>query len=185
MLAALVLTACAEQSPPLASAAAPPPVAAPAGPPRGIDVATDASDMLNELKASKVNFVARYYREPASRWPALSASEAQRLSSLGMTIVAVWESHSHNPDHFNYAWGYYDAVSAYRQASAVGQPTGSAIYFAVDFDAAPAMIGFVDQYFRGVTAGFAAAGGGRPRYKVGVYGSGAVCQALRYSFTCR
>jgi hypothetical protein len=66
-----------------------------------------------------------------------------------------------------------------QQAKAVGQPPGSAIYFAVDFDARGADIVPIDQYFRGITNGLAAAGSGRPDYKVGVYGSGAVCESLK------
>jgi hypothetical protein len=37
----------------------------------------------------------------------------------------------------------------------------------------------VDQYFRGITAGLAAVGRGSAKDKVGVYGSGAVCGAIR------
>ena len=66
----------------------------------GIDLPTDASDVLNELEESRIGFVARYYRQPESRWPALSASEAQRLSSLGLKIVAVWESTHGTPRIF-------------------------------------------------------------------------------------
>ncbi|HEX3536692.1 MAG TPA: DUF1906 domain-containing protein [Stellaceae bacterium] len=162
---------------------APPPVVAQAhsvGPAQGIDMPTDASDALNEIKDSKIDFVARYYRSPTSRWPTLSAAEAQRLSALGLKIVSVWESHSHDPAYFTYAAGYDDAASAYRQAKTVGQPAGSAIYFAVDYNAPGADIaGPIQQYFRGVAAGFAKEGGGRPEYRVGVYGSGAVCSAIR------
>jgi hypothetical protein len=96
-----------------------------------------------------------------------------------MKIVAVWESHSHNPAYFTYAEGYADAMTAYRQAESVGQPAGSAIYFAVDFDARRDALYSVDQYFRGVAAGFAAVSGGRAKYRVGVYGSGAVCDAVK------
>jgi hypothetical protein len=144
---------------------------------RGIDLPTDASDVLNELKESRFEFVARYYRAAESRWPALTPSEAQRLSSLGLKIVAVWEWHSGKPEHFTYASGYSDAVAAYPQARAVGQPAGSAIYFAVDFNAQS--IEPIDEYFRGVAAGLAAASGGNPGYAVGVYGSGAVCAAMK------
>src|SRR5436305_9475996 len=91
---------------------------------QGIDLPTDASDALNEIKDSQVDFVARYYRSPTSRWPTLSAAEVQRLSSLGLKIVAVWESHSHDPAYFSYAVGYDDAATAYRQAKKVGQPPG-------------------------------------------------------------
>jgi glycoside hydrolase-like protein len=146
---------------------------------QGIDLPTDASDVLNELEESRVEFVARYYRTPESRWPALSASEAQRLSSLGVKIVAVWESHSRDPAHFSYSSGYGDAVMAYWQARAVGQPAGSAIYFAVDFNAPLQTLAGIDDYFRGVAAGFAAASGGNADYRIGVYGSGAVCDAVK------
>ena len=98
---------------------------------------------------------------------------------MGLNLVTVWESHSRYPSYFSYSRGYYDAASAYSQAKTVGQPAGSAIYFAVDFDARGADIVPIDQYFRGITNGLAAAGAGRPEYKVGVYGSGAVCESLK------
>src|SRR5207248_10640614 len=110
--------------------------------------------------------------------PALSAKEARALSGLGWNVVAVFGSHSHHRDYFSYTRGYWDAMQAAQQARAVGQPGGSAIYFAVDFDARGAYIVPIDQYFRGITNGLAAAGAGRPEYKVGVYGSGAVCESL-------
>jgi hypothetical protein len=147
------------------------------GPAQGVDLPTDASDVLNEIEDNHIDFVARYYRDPSSRWPALSASEARRLSSLGVKIVAVYEPHSPNPGYFSYYSGYYDAIAAYGQAQAVGQPAGSAIYFAVDYNAqdfAP-----IEQYFNGIAAGLAAASGGRAPYEIGVYGSGAVCDAMK------
>lgn len=149
------------------------------GPARGIDLPIDASDVLNELKGGRIDFVARYYRKPESRWPTLTAAEAQRLSGLGLKLVTVWESHSHNPAYFSYASGYNDALSAYKQARNVGQPAGSAIYFAVDFDARADHMPEVDRYFRGVAAGMHAASAGAREYKIGVYGSGAVCAAVR------
>lgn len=159
-----------------------PQVAAPATDTRsgqGIDLPSDASDVLLELQQSRLEFVARYYREPGSRWPPLSAGEAQRLSSLGLNIVAVWESHSRDPSHFTYDWGYFDAMAAYQQAKAIGQPPASAIYFAVDYNAAPWSLWQIEAYFRGIAAGLSAAGGGNPDYAVGVYGSGAVCDAMK------
>ena len=51
---------------------------------------------------------------------------------------------------------------------------------AVDFNAQDADIrGAVDPYFRGIAAGLRAAAGGAPEYRVGVYGSGAVCDYLK------
>ena len=175
LLLVLGLAAC-ESAPPSPIVEAP----GPAGLARGIDLPTDARDVSLELKGSRLDFVARYYRDPASRWPTLSAEEARTVSSAGMSLVAVWESHSHRPDYFSYASGYNDALVAYRQAQTIGQPADSAIYFAVDFNAQqPDIMGPVDQYFRGVAAGLAAAAGHAPEYRVGVYGSGAVCDYMK------
>jgi hypothetical protein len=175
LVSLLVLAGChnASRAPVVA---APPPY----GLARGIDLPTDARDVSLELKDSHLDFVARYYRDPASRWPALSAAEARSVSAAGMQLVALWEWHSHDPAYFSYATGYWDAMKAYREALAVGQPAGSAIYFAVDFNAQAAQIaGPVDQYFRGIAAGLAATGEPSQAYRIGVYGSGAVCDYLK------
>lgn len=146
----------------------------------GIDLATDARDVSLELKGSRVDFVARYYRHPTSRWPTLTAEEARTVSGMGKHLVAVFESHSHRADYFSYGSGYTDGMAAYRQAKTIGQPPGSAIYFAVDYNAPQSDIaGPVEQYFRGVHAGLAAAAGRKPEYRVGVYGSGAVCRHIK------
>jgi hypothetical protein len=170
----LVLAGCESPATPPVAEATPAP-----GMARGIDMPTDARDVSLELKGSRLDFVARYYRDPASRWPPLTADEAKSVSSAGLSLVAVWESHSHRADYFSYASGYYDALMAYRQAWTIGQPSGSAIYFAVDFNAQPADMEGVDHYFRGVYDGLRAAAGPGPGYRVGVYGSGAVCDYLK------
>ena len=172
----VALAACSQTAPPLAQL--PPP--ARVGPPQGIDMATDARDVSGELKGSHVDFVARYYRDAESRWPTLSPAEAATLSAQGYKIVVVWESHSGRPSYFSYASGFADGVNAYRQAKAIGQPADSAIYFAVDYNAqAPDIYGSIDHYFRGVANGLASVGG-FGQYKIGVYGSGAVCGYLKY-----
>ena len=145
--------------------------------PLGIDLAMDTSNMAEELRGSHIEFVARYYRDPTSSLPALSAQEARKLASLGLKIVAVWEQNSPDPENLSYSSGYGDAFSAYKQAKAIGQPAGSAIYFAIDFNAHE--LESAKEYFRGITEGLTAASGGRTEYKVGVYGSGAVCDAIK------
>jgi Domain of unknown function (DUF1906) len=176
MLSALLLTACYGLPTPQSQSVGLP---RNAGWSDGVDLATDASAMVDEISVNRVDFVARYYREPDSIWPALSAGEAQLLSSRGLNIVAVWESHSSEPSHFSYASGFSDATAAYAEARAVGQPAGSAIYFAVDFNAHSWDLEAIDNYFRGVAAGLAAANGGAPLYTVGVYGSGFVCEDVK------
>jgi Domain of unknown function (DUF1906) len=171
----LILAGCYGPSSPFTPGAAP----GSSGWGDGIDMATDASGVLDQLKGSGVDFVARYYRDPDSMWPPLSPGEARRLSSEGLKIVAVYEYHSADPAHFTYDSGYSDAFLAYNQAKAVGQPPGSAIYFAADFNAQGDAVQSVIDYFRGINAGLATAGGGRAEYAVGVYGSGVVCDAVK------
>ena len=175
VLALLVVAACRGGPIP------PPPPIAEAVPDRqqGIDLARDTSDLSNELKGGGIDFVARYYRDPDSHLPPLSPSEAQILSSQGLKIVAVWEWHTPDPSHFQYAGGYSDAQMAYAQARAVGQPPGSAIYFAVDYNVPGEALGPVADYFRGIAAGLTASGGGHSEYQIGVYGSGTVCDAIK------
>lgn len=174
----LLLAGCGSAPPPHPMALLAP---APTGVARGIDMPTDARDVSLELRGrARPDFVVRYYRAADSHWPSLSAPEARMLSAAGIKLVTVWESHSHRPDYFSYASGYYDAVAAYQQARRIGQPPGSAIYFAVDFNAQqPDIVSRVDPYFRGIANGLVAAAGHAPEYRVGVYGSGAVCDYLK------
>jgi hypothetical protein len=175
VLSSLILAGCYGLADPSAPEAAAP---GSGGWGQGIDMPTDASNVLGELKKSRVDFVARYYRDPDSSWPPLSPREAQLMSARGLMIVAVYEYHSPDPAHFTYDGGYNDALIAYRQARAVGQPAGSAIYFAADFNAQGDQVGSVIDYFRGVNAGLSAAWSGA-HYAVGVYGSGVVCDAAK------
>src|SRR5438128_2266229 len=46
----------------------------------GIDSAIDTSDVVEELRGSRIDFVARYYRDPTSSLPALSSQEARKLA---------------------------------------------------------------------------------------------------------
>ena len=73
-----------------------------------------------------------------------------------MRLVAAWEWHP-NADYFTQASGYADAIAAHRQAKGIGQLPGSAIYFAVDFNAQDATS---EEPSTGISA--AAAGRGQP-----------------------
>ena len=80
LLAALMLAAC--QTPEVSPTIVPVPTT---GYARGIDMATNSSDVLSELQGRPwLHFVARYYRDPDSSWPPLSPREAQLLSALGL-----------------------------------------------------------------------------------------------------
>lgn len=175
IVVALVLAGCGGKEPPPAALGPSAP-----GVSRGIDMATDARDVSQELKGSGLHFVARYYRDPASRLPPLSAEEARAVTAAGKKLVAVWQYKSNKAEHFSYASGQADGMAAHRQAKAVGQPPNTAIYFAVDYNVPePEIRGLIDPYFRGVAAGLAAAAGKQREYRIGVYSSGAVCGYLK------
>src|SRR5438552_2051342 len=92
VMAVLTMAGCENAPPPFV--ALPPP----GGLAHGIDMATDARDVSQELRTARLDFVARYYRDPASRWPTLTAAEAKMVSAAGKRLVVVWEWHSGRPD---------------------------------------------------------------------------------------
>ena len=156
MLPILALAACSSPPPP-------PVVEAPRarGLAQGIDLPTDARDVSQELKGSRLDFVARYYRDPASRWPTLSAAEARMVSAAGMRLVAVWEWHSHRPDYFTQASGYADAIAALPASQGDRPAARQRDLFRGRFQRpGGGHQGPVDQYFRGVAAGLRAAARG-------------------------
>jgi hypothetical protein len=156
---------------------------------RGIDASMDVTPYTSNLQALGVNFIGRYYTNlSATRNPAkvLSPREAHDLSQAGFSLVVVWELLA-TPGYFSDAQGQADGESAYRYAiEMIRQPENSAIYFAVDFDATQAQFNqAVLPYFEGIAQSFAKVSGNRPLYSIGVYGSGAVCAALKQAGLAR
>jgi hypothetical protein len=145
--------------------------------PKGFDTPNSCTALAGNIKASGYDFVCRYYSDNPRK--NLTAPEAAALSSAGLSIVAVWEDNPTADAYFTHARGLDEGTRAYYMALTVGQAAGSAIYFAVDYDPDPIVIGgAIADYFQGITDGFAAmARGGTPAYAVGIYGSGAVCGA--------
>jgi hypothetical protein len=95
-------------------------------------------------------------------------------------LVLVYEDGPTTSDYFSFGRGQADGTRAAQQASLVGAPAGTVLYFAVDYDASTTDIaGVITQYFNGVAGtlkSFAAASG--VAYIAGVYGSGATCGAI-------
>lgn len=145
---------------------------------KGVDARSDCSGIAQALVDAGVEFVARYYANSGAK--VLSQGEARMLSLAGLQLVAVWEDgYPTKALYFSYAKGVDDASSAFHDALIVGQPIDSPIYFAVDYDATNSDIsGPINDYFRGIAAGFAASSGGGSVHPVGVYGSGATCSFL-------
>lgn len=88
---------------------------------------------------------------------------------LNVAYVTVWESEGVAGSFFTKSQGVDDATSAFSQASKLGQPGRTPIYFAVDYDTEqPDVAGPITHYFQGVAAGLAASGAGNATYNVGV-----------------
>lgn len=146
-----------------------------------IDVSSACGGKASALAAAGVRTIIRYYsRDTIRASKRLGADEARQLLAAGLRIGIVHEGRFGDKlENFDHASGLADAAYARTYAAAsIGQPGGSAIYFAVDFDARPAQIREqIIPYFQGVADALAQATG-EPDYNVGVYGSGATCKAV-------
>ncbi len=143
----------------------------------GLDCFSNCTNMASTLKSKGYDFICRYYNvNNASK--NLTQSEAKALSNAGLYIVAIWENGYPTSDsYFSKSQGKTDGAKAYSYAkNTIGQPSGTPIYFAVDYDASTSAIqGAIKNYFDGVSEAFEEAGS---NYVIGVYGSGAVCEYI-------
>lgn len=145
---------------------------------RGLDTTMELTRHAVALKQQGYDFAMRYYSHNAAK--NLSLGEARALSQAGLRIGVVWETSGTRANFFNRAQGLADGAAAFLMAKEViGQPYGSAIYFAVDYDPTQADIdGVISNYFTGVRAALYVGAEGQPSYRVGVYGSGLCCASL-------
>jgi len=145
---------------------------------KGLDTNMELTRHAQALKRQGYDFALRYYSHNASK--NLSLGEARALVAAGLRIGVVWETSGTHAGFFNRSQGLADGAAAFLMAKEViGQPFGSAIYFAVDYDPTQAEIdGVISNYFTGLRAALYVAAEGRPSYRVGVYGSGLCCGAM-------
>ncbi|RKN85873.1 DUF1906 domain-containing protein [Paenibacillus ginsengarvi] len=142
---------------------------------KGFDCATPLNASLAAaFKEQGFDFVCRYLVPQG--WKRLTREEAEAISEAGLSLVSVYETTADRALGGREA-GLRDGVIAARTAQAIGQPEGSAIYFAVDFDATAAQMPTIIEYIR-------AAGEASPAYVTGVYGSSAVIEAVRAAGAC-
>ncbi|QJE02916.1 DUF1906 domain-containing protein [Massilia forsythiae] len=145
---------------------------------KGLDTAMELTRHAQALRQQGYDFVLRYYSHNGAK--NLCLGEARALAQAGLRIGVVWESAGTHASFFSRAQGLSDGAAAFQMAhEKIGQPFGSAIYFAVDYDPTQADIdGPISNYFTGVRAALYVATQGQPSYRVGVYGSGLCCGAL-------
>lgn len=145
---------------------------------RIIDTNRDTTRHLDALRAVGIETVIRYYARSMSS-KVIRRPEADAIAWAGLRLGIVYEGAGDRLSAFSHDMGYRDAAfSQSYGAHEIEQPAGSAIYFAVDFDASAAEIkSAILPYFRGVALAFEEQNA-LPVYRVGVYGSGAVCTAV-------
>jgi hypothetical protein len=142
-----------------------------------VDTATrlDAAKAAG-LRAAGVKTVFRYYCHLPPSLPEkdLTPAEARLILEHGLSLAVVFQHYNNCFRTFENRWGREDAEQALRQAEAVGQPAGSAVYFGVDGDwPYVSMIDPVTAYFDDVARAFEGSG-----LSVGVYSNGCLANAV-------
>lgn len=141
---------------------------------RGVDTAATCSKTTCQSVADDGNrFIGRYLS--LSAWKTITNEEAAQIHAAGLKVVCFYEDRGNEAEQ-TYDNGQSHAMTAIEKARAANQPSGSAIYFAIDYDATDAQMENIVAYFRGIQKHFADVGN---PYVIGVYGSGAVCQKIK------
>ena len=146
-----------------------------------IDTPYNLGRFATRLRDEGVRTVIRYYNiKNSTTFPekCLTRQEAGKYFDAGLTVAAVFQQRGgglggHIED-FAPEMATRDAAAALRNAAAVKQPEGSAIYFGVDWDFfRQPDLDALKKYFTDVRKKFDG------RYRIGVYGSGTVCSTLK------
>jgi hypothetical protein len=148
-----------------------------------IDTTSNTQSSIPCLLSQGVQMVIRYYNfSNSSTFPQkrLELPETELLSANGLQIAVTFQQRQNQVADFSEFIGIAAGRRAYRHAKDnIGQPAGSGIYFSVDFDASSEDLrDSVAPYFKGVKQAFAEESGNTNDYRVGVYGSGLVCETL-------
>jgi len=147
----------------------------------GISTNRNVSARAVQLKAAGIDFVFRYYSQTTHQLEKrLTRAEAEALCAAGLEVGVVYEDAPTVIAYFSGSRGHQDGVNAFNAGLALHQPAGSAIYFAVDYDATLAdLSGSILDYFKGIDKGIGDAAAGMSAYVIGVYGSGASCDFIK------
>lgn len=136
----------------------------------GVDTAARlTAEQAKILRSEGVSFVARYL-VPEKYGKALTAQEAAILRENGLAVMLCWETTAKRMLG-GAAAGAEDGAAAWNLAQALGVPSGTAIYFAADWDVQESEIPACEAYFRAAQIAVAP-------YNAGVYGGQRVIAAL-------
>ncbi|WP_340392281.1 glycoside hydrolase domain-containing protein [Paenibacillus sp. FSL E2-0190] len=146
----------------------------------GCDTATNVTAArLTTLKNNKFTFVCRYLNRVEGYQDGLTSAEITRISDGGLYIISLYQI-SKSLDHFTKANGIKDAETAVGLASDLGQTSSTPIYFAIDRDMTSTEItNNIVPYFQGIKSVLDSSTKNSKGYKMGIYGSRAVCSHIR------
>jgi hypothetical protein len=162
--------------------------AAPPGTQYGVDYAVygnggTATTGVNVpgIKAAGKQFVGEYIGT-AENYGYLRPADVETLTSQGLQIVSLFERTPTSASYFTLANADSDAADAIAASIEAGQPSGSAIYFTVDFDPGSdaASLSAIDNYFQEIRYDFNQYFSVHPgtTYDIGVYAPGDVLPTI-------
>ena len=131
---------------------------------------------LDTMRGIGIKTIIRYYDHEDETLPGktLRSEEHNLILANGFKTAVVFQHHNNQFASFTAPRGYQDAERSLALARENSQPPGSAIYFGVDGSWQTAYeLANIADYFRGLRARLAGFG-----YRIGVYGSGLVCNML-------
>jgi LEA14-like dessication related protein len=133
------------------------------------------------IKAAGKQFVCEYIGTADSDGY-LRPADVSVLTNQGLQIVSIFERTPTSLSYFTLANADYDATVAINAAILAGQPSGSAIYFTVDFDPGsnPTSLSAIDNYFREIRIDFNQYFSAHPgiSFSIGVYAAGDVLPTI-------
>ncbi len=122
-------------------------------------------EQAKSIKTAGYSVVGRYLGYKTRGWDkGMTPQEVKGILAAGLKIFSIWEGQSTHVGYFTYSQGILDGAHALTEALWIGQPTGTAIYFAVDYDAQPTDMSLTRSYFEGVRKSLGSS------YKMGDYG---------------
>lgn len=141
--------------------------------PKVIDVNVDVTKHLAALKSAGVETIFGYLNPLGQNEKALTPDRVRAIRDAGLRVGLVSEGWGDFAHHgVSAAAGARDARHALRVAPTLGVTDEAVIYFAVDTDATwGQIISLVIPYFKAIRDNAAGC-------RIGVYGSGAVCETL-------
>jgi hypothetical protein len=141
-----------------------------------IDVALDVTARLPAIKAASYQTVFGYLSSINPNGPKCwTVARVKAAAAAGLRVGLVHEGWGGvNGKGISAADGTRDGAYCRQEALTLGAPPGACVYFACDQDFSDAQItNLVLPYFRAIRLAF-----GDKVYRVGVYGSGLVCERV-------